>query len=180
MASLRGAVGFITFLAAFLVRRAGDDLSALGLVVAAAGIGGFVGSVAAPALRFALRESVLLLVCLAAVAAVGIWAAGPYDTTTLTVVAFVMGLASGAARLAFDSLLQADAPRHVRGRAFARYEMIFQLCWVAGAGAATVVPLRTAGGMRILAVIALTGFALAVHGLLGRNIRRRGVAPEAA
>ena len=37
-----------------------------------------------------------------------------------------------------------------RGRTFARYETIFQLCWVAGAGLATAVPFRAVAGMRSL------------------------------
>jgi hypothetical protein len=177
MAANRAAVGFLTFLIAFLVRRAGEDAAALALIIGAAGVGGFVGSAAAPALRALLRESLLLLVSLAAVTAVALWAAGDFEVSTAAVVAFVTGLSSGTARLAFDSLLQNDAPETIRGRAFARYETVFQLCWVAGAGLATAVPFRPAGGMRTLGVISAVGLGLSVRGLVRRTARLASPSP---
>ena len=69
---------------------------------------------------------------------------------------------------------QGDAPAAVRGRTFARYETIFRLCWVGGAGLATAVPFASRGGMWTLAAIAGTGIVLAVRGLLrGRPVARR-------
>jgi hypothetical protein len=149
-------VGFITFLLAFLLRGQGEGSKGFAIVIAAAGLGGFLGSALAPVLRVVMRESVLLLASLAAV------------------VAAVVGAASGVGRLAFDSLLQGDAPSEVRGRTFARYETIFQLCWVGGAGLATAVPFASRGGMRTLAAIAGTGIVPALRGLLrGRPVTRR-------
>lgn len=166
MAASRAAVGYLTFLMAFLLRAAGEGGRGFAVVVAAAGVGGFAGSVVGPALRAVVRESFLLLASLAAVVVVGLWAAGSFDLTRAATVAGVVGTAAGAGRLGFDSLLQRDAPSAVRGRTFARYETIFQLCWVGGAGLATAVPFRPAGGMRTLALIAGGGIVLAVRGLL--------------
>lgn len=61
MAASRAAVGFLTFLMAFLLRDQGEQGRGFAIVIAAAGVGGFVGSVLAPVLRRAMRESVLLL-----------------------------------------------------------------------------------------------------------------------
>jgi MFS family permease len=116
MAGSRAVVGFLTFLVAFLLRRDGQPASALAVVAVAAGAGGFVGAVIAPALRRIMRESLLLLGTLVAMAVAAVWAAGAFDVTRAAVVAGVVGVASGAGRLAFDSLLQHDAPQAERGR----------------------------------------------------------------
>jgi hypothetical protein len=172
MAANRGAVGFLTFFLAFLLRAGGERPAAYGAVLAAAGAGAFVGSVVAPALRAVLRESLLLLVSLGLMAGVALWvAAGDYGVPGAVAVAAAVGLGSGAGRLAFDSLLQRDAPESVRGRTFARYETIFQLAWVGGAALATIIPFRAAAGLRTLAAICLGGTALSLNGLL-RTARR--------
>ncbi len=169
MAASRATVGFLTFLLAFLLRGQGETGRGFAIVIASAGVGGFLGSVLGPALRVVMRESVLLLSALAAVSAVALWAAASFDLTRAALVAAVVGAAAGAGRLAFDSLLQRDAPSSVRGRTFARYETIFQLCWVGGAGLATAVPFTAASGLRTLALIAGVGIVLAVKGLLRRR-----------
>ena len=63
-----------------------------------------------------------------------------------------------------------DAPEQIRGRTFARYETIFQLCWVAGAGTATLIPLHARGGIRTLAAICFGGIALSIYGLARRGV----------
>jgi MFS family permease len=170
MAASRAAVGFLTFLMAFLLRGRGEQGTGFAIVIGAAGIGGFAGSLLAPVLRRAMRESVLLLGSLLAIMGTALWVADSFGLTQAAVVAGVVGAAAGAGRLAFDSLLQGDAPAPVRGRTFARYETIFQLCWVAGAGLATAVPFTSSGGMYTLAAIAGSGIVLALRGLLrGRH-----------
>ena len=172
MAASRATVGFLTFLLAFLLRGQGETGRGFAIVIASAGVGGFLGSVLGPALRAVMRESVLLLSALAAMSAAALWAAPSFDLSRAAIVAAVVGAAAGAGRLAFDSLLQREAPANVRGRTFARYETIFQLCWVGGAGLATAVPFRAASGLRTLALIAGVGIVLAVKGLLRRRTVR--------
>ena len=75
--------------------------------------------------------------------------------------------------------MQRDAPEQIRGRTFARYETIFQLCWVAGAGAA-IIPLHARGGMRVLAAICLGGLALSIYGLIQRARPQPTIGDEAA
>ena len=169
MGASRASVGFLTFLLAFLLRASGDGTKGFATAVAAAGIGGFAGSAVAPALRKTLQEPLLLLLSLVVMGVTAIWAAQAFSLTAAAVVAGVIGFGSTAGRLAFDSLVQRDAPEEIRGRTFARYETIFQLCWVAGAGAATLIPFQSRGGMRVLAVICLGGFALSVYGLAQRG-----------
>lgn len=169
MAASRATVGFLTFLMAFLLRAQGETGKGFAVVIGAAGIGGFLGSVLGPPLRAVMRESMVLLSALAVVSAVALWAATSFNLTKAAIVAGVVGAAAGAGRLAFDSLLQREAPSRVRGRTFARYETIFQLCWVGGAGVATAVPFGASSGLRTLALLAGVGFVLAVKGLLPRS-----------
>src|SRR5262245_31017113 len=68
MATLRGSVGFVTFLLAFLLRAEGAGGSGLALVVVAAGAGGLAGPLLAAGLRLSLREAPMLLACLVLIA----------------------------------------------------------------------------------------------------------------
>jgi MFS family permease len=163
-AASRACVGFLTFLLAFVLRRRGEGAAGLGVVIGAAGIGAFLGAAVAPLLRVALRESLLLLASLAAMAIAAFVFAAGLDVLTASVVAGVVGLGAASARLAFDSLIQRDAPEEVRGRTFARYETLFQICWVGGAGLATAVPFSSASGLRTLGLIAVAGIALTLWG----------------
>jgi len=165
MAANRATVGFLTFLLVFLLRAEGEDASGYAVVLGAAAVAGFAGSALAPALRVVLRESLLLLASLAAMAGAALWAASSYRLGSVAAVAAIAGFASAAARLGFDSLVQREAPEAVRGRTFTRYETLFQLCWVGGAGVATVVPFGAQAGLRTMAVICLTGLLLSLRGL---------------
>jgi hypothetical protein len=169
MAGSRIVVGFLTFLLAFLLRRDGQSGSGLVVVAVAAAAGGFAGAVIGPVLRAVMRESLLLLATLAGMGVVAVWAAPAFDLGRAATVAAAVGIGAGAGRLAFDSLLQHDAPQAVRGRTFTRYETIFQLCWVAGAALATVVPFDARAGMWTLAAVCLATIALTLRRLLERE-----------
>lgn len=168
MGASRASVGFVTFLLAFILRARGEGTRGMAVAVAAAGVGGLLGSTLAPILRRILREPVMLLTCLTVMGLMALVAASDFSLRSAAFAAGAVGFGSSAGRLAFDSLVQHDAPEHVRGRTFARYETIFQLCWVAGAGIATLIPFHSRGGMRTLALICFGGMALSVYGLARR------------
>jgi hypothetical protein len=109
-----------------------------------------------------------------------VWAASAFSLASAAVLGTVVGLAAATGRLAFDSLLQVDAPEHVRARTIARYETIFQLCWVAGAGLAAALPFRPGNGLGTLAGLCLFGLLVSARGLLRRRhaANRRGAAPR--
>ena len=169
MGASRGAVGFLTFLLAFLLRASGDGTKGFATAVAAAGLGGFAGSAIAPVLRRVLRESLLLFVSLVVMGVAAVLASYDFSLRWAAFAAAVVGFGSTAGRLAFDSLVQRDAPEEIRGRTFARYETIFQLCWVTGAGLATLIPFHSRGGLRVLAAICFGGVALSLYGLIVRG-----------
>jgi hypothetical protein len=58
-------------------------------------------------------------------------------------------------RLAFQSLMQRFAPAGAHGRVFVRYDMLFQLAWVAGALLPAVLELSFRTGVLIMATFYL-------------------------
>ena len=174
MAAIRASAGFVVFLLAFLLRAGGDGEQGLAMAAVAGGVGGFLGAAAGPFLRRLLSEPGLLATSLLLIVGAAAWAAASYSLRTALVVAAAVGLAAGASRLAFDSLVQTDAPEQARGRTFARYETIFQLTWVAGAALGSLVPLRSRGGMLTLAAISVLGLLT----MAGSLLRSRAGVPE--
>jgi hypothetical protein len=75
----------------------------------------------------------------------------------LVIFTLTAGAATELGRLAFQSLMQAHAPEGALGRVFVRYEVVFQLSWVAGAVGPAVLAIDFKGGMLIMG-----GFYLAL------------------
>jgi hypothetical protein len=177
MAVLRAGVGFLAFFAAFSLKH---DLLALGVTVAAAYIGNFIGVIVAPALRRSVREEVILassLVLPAAFALLGALVAGAVG---FVLAAFTLGIGAAAGRLGFDSLLQRDGPDAVRGRAFAKFETRFQLVWVIG-GIVAIIPFTKQMGLFLLAIVlafAAVSYVAALRAARGRVMRTK-LLPEA-
>lgn len=175
MALLRGIVGFLTFLVAFNFRRPSPAVPKYwyGIVLAASMAGTLLGAAAAPRLRQAVREERILLGGLATVAAVGLVAARAGDRLWAAVLAGAVGMAASAGKLAFDSIVQRDAPDIHRGRWFARFETRFQLTWVAGAFVPVVLPVPLWAGFLVVAgIAAFAGFSYWA-GAAGRPVGRR-------
>jgi len=133
MGLLRGAVGFMTFLVAFALKRAGEPAWLYGVVLLASGAGNLGGVVLAPRLRARLREEVILVGSLLVPGLVALLSARDATKLGITVTAAAIAFGSAAGKVAFDSLVQRDGPEELYGRAFARFETRFQLIWVAGA-----------------------------------------------
>ena len=140
MAVLRAAVGFLTFLAAFDLKRTGAGSWQFGLVVGAGAFGGFLGAVIAPRLRRVVKEETILAWSLVFPAVVALFGARAFGNTAIAVVACAVSVGAACGRLAFDSLVQRDAPEAARGRTFARFETRFQLAWVGGAVIPAAIP----------------------------------------
>jgi len=133
MGLLRGAVGFLTFFLAFGLRENDEAPWVFGLVIVISGVGGFLGNIVAPQLRKITREEFILAGSLVLPAVGCLFAARSASITMTTFGALLIAAGAAAGRVAFDSLLQRDAPDAVRGRSFARFETRFQISWVAGA-----------------------------------------------
>jgi hypothetical protein len=143
MGLIRGAGGFLTFLLAFSLKRSHQPSGFDGIVVAC--------------------EETMVLSGLGAVALAALAAGLAHGRWPLVVPALVMGVATGGGRLAFDSVVQRDAPELARGRLFARYETRFQLAWVVGAFIPVAAPIGLRPGLAALGIVlvVLTGSAAA-------------------
>ena len=170
-AGLRFGVGFLAFHLAFGLRREHVGAIGLGVLIAAAALGALCGGAIAGRLRAVLAEdgivaASLVLAALAAGAA-GVWL-GIAAAACLT---GAFGLASGASKIAFDALLQSVTPEGARGRAFARYEAVWQLSWVAGALVPVAIALPLQAGVVAAGVLAAALGVLYALGSL-RSARR--------
>jgi hypothetical protein len=175
MALLRAIVGFLTFLVAFWFRKTGAETVWFGLAVAASGIGALGGSAIAPAVRRSLREETMLVTVLVTAAVAGVTAAGIGGRGAALVLAFGVGLAAASGKLAFDAIVQRDAPEANRGRSFARFETRFQLAWVGAAFVPVVVPIADTVGYLVISGISAFAAITYVVGL--RTLRERGEVP---
>ena len=156
MGLVRGIVGFLTFLLLFDLRD--DPTWQIGAVLLLSGTGAILGSALAPALRRRLVEERMLMLALSVGLGGALTAAWLGGLGASMLLAAVVAIVSTCSRLAFDSLVQRDAPDANRGRSFASFELRFQLVWVVGAVIPVLVDIPTTIGF--LAIAAVAGFAL--------------------
>ncbi len=176
MAWVRAAVGFLTFHLAFWLRTAGAAKGWFGVMIVASAGGTMLGNGVAPRLRRRLREE-LLLVAGVVVATVVSAAAVIVDSRAVAaLVAVSVAVAAAIGRLAFDAVVQRDAPDADRGRAFAGFETRFQLAWVAGAFVPVVV--RLPGWAGFLGCALLLGWAAGWYLVGQRVLQVTGRAPR--
>ena len=154
-ACLRGAQGFLMLLLAFSLREAGKPAYWLGAMLLAGVIGGFVGDLVGPKLRPGTHEEGVVVVALVLAGASALFALTEYSLATLCLFTFFAGAATETGRLAFQSLMQREAPGGVTGRVFVRYEVLFQLAWVAGAFIPAMFPIPFRAGVTMLAIFYL-------------------------
>ena len=168
MALLRAQVGFLTFLVAFAFRRADAPSWWFGAVLAASMGATLAGNALAPRLRRVLDEERILAAALGLVALAGLGFARLEGRMWAAAVAAAIGLAAGGGKLAFDALVQRDAPDAERGRSFARFEAGFQLVWVVGALLPVVVATPLRQGYDVLGIAAAA--ALVAYVLAARHL----------
>ncbi len=156
MGLLRGIVGFLTLYFAFHFRET-DELVAFGFIAAVSVGGTLLGSVLAPKLRQVWPEERMLITVLLLTVGTGVVATVLGGVVGAAMLGAVVGIASTAGKLAFDSIVQRDAPDANRGRLFAKFETRFQLIWVVGSmlGLIPLAELR----LSFLAVALVSGFA---------------------
>lgn len=173
MGVLRAVVGFLTFLIAFSFRHENAPAWWFGAVLAASMAGSFAGAAVAPGLRKRVAEERILqgaLVLVVGAGLAGVWIGG---LAAAALLAATVGVSAAAGKLAFDSIVQRDAPDAVRGRTFARFETRFQLAWVAGAALPVAVTIPSGMGMGVLALtaaVALSSYLAALRAMGHRHL----------
>ena len=161
--------GFLTFFLAFLLREQPsgnlDSTVLLAIVVAAAGVGNTLGTVAGNLGKNIAPEKIGLTVLCIDVA-LAITTAAFYSTVIVIVLGLVAGFCAQLAKLSYDALVQRDVSEVVRTSVFARSETVFQICWVFGGALGISLPLIPQLGFGVIAVL-LT--ALLVWTLVARR-----------
>ena len=182
-ASLRAFSGFMIFFLAFLLRTVHfpgvTDKAALAGMIAAAGVGGFLGSALGSALK--TRRPLLITFGILAFSTVvtalcavyfGLWAA--------LVVALVAAFGQVLSKLALDSTVQQEIGEEIRTSAFAASETLNQLSWVAGGLLGVLLSLTNSGvaGLTVAAAGLGVSFILLVLHRRRRILAARKQAPR--
>ena len=158
MGLIRGCVGFLTLLVAFDFQGGGRPTWQFGVVGGCSVISQLAGAAAGPRIRKITSEENLLTGVLALVVAGGLLSILAGGWVGATILGSCVGFAGGGGKLAFDSILQRDAPDANRGRAFARFETRFQVTWVVGALLPVAFDLDASTGFVVVFVTALIAF----------------------
>ncbi len=179
MSFVRGAVGFITFFGAFVLKSEHRSASVFGLLIAASAIGNGLGTVIAAPLRRRVREEWILVGSITVPAVLLVFAARLYGLPALALAAAMVAGSAACGRLAFDSILQRDAHDAVRGRAVARFETRFQLVWVAGGLVAVALPPQGRLGLFFIAIVMLFAGFVYLGAVRHQDAERGVVGPSA-
>ena len=143
-----------------------------GLAVSLAAIGTLLGNSSTKALRRFDRIESLLVVGLVLIGVSGTVAAISPVTIVALLCMAVVNYAAAFGNMAFETIVQRDAPDANRGRAIANFQMRFQLMWVAAGLVPVLIPLPGAVGF---AVVAALGFSGAVGYWFGLRQVRAGL-----
>jgi MFS family permease len=173
------SIGMIVAIGAILVIKeqfpdAADRfgrLSSSALALGTAGLGAFVGAITAPFVGRRLNKPQLILLGFA-VSGVGIIALGGFfDLRAVLALTFIGGYGGFVSKVAVDAQVQEVLPDEVRGRAFAVYDILYN---VASVVAAVVIVAAERYSLR--ATLLVSGIlALAFGGLLGRAMNSHGM-----
>jgi len=146
-----------------------------GAVLVASVAGTLLGALVAPRLRRVVSEERILVSLLVVVAVAAAACALQGGLLGSAVGALVVAVGASGGRLAFDSIVQRDAPDANFGRSFARFETRFQLLWVVGGFLPVIVPIPARLGFVVVACAA--GFAAFAYRTAWRTSGRAGPAP---
>jgi len=157
MSVLKGLLGFLTFLFAFGLRRAGAATWWFGLLIGALTLGAVIGVLLVGRIRRVLSEQQMLTASLWLVAVAGLLGWVFPNRLLQALVAVSVGAAGAVAKPSFDALVQRNVRESDQGRAFARFETRLQLMWVIGSLVGVVLSLSIPAGNLVLSAVAVIG-----------------------
>jgi hypothetical protein len=164
MLLLRASAGFTFFHLFFWFRAQEAGLVWFGLSLGFASLLTMTGNAVAPLVRSKLREETMLVAALTVVAVAGFGTSLLGGVVAGMLLAGSVSFAAAIGRLAFEAVVQRDAPDANRGRAFAQFETRFQLGWV-GAGLVPVV-LQMPGRLGFV-MVGIAAGSVAVYYVIG-------------
>jgi MFS family permease len=146
-------------------------LSSSALALGAAGVGAFMAALSAPRLGRRLSEPLLMLVGFV-IAGAGIIALGGIsDIVAVLGLTFLGGFGGFVAKVAVDAQVQRALPDEFRGRAFALYDILYNLATVVAAAL-----LLTAEDASLRVFCAALGVTILLFaGALASALRRAGL-----
>ena len=179
---LRTAGMFVAIAAILVIKNEFPDtgdrfgrLSSSALALGAAGVGAFVGALSALAFgrRFTKPQLVLLGFV---ISGAGIVALGGIESIPAVLgLTFVGGFGGFIAKVSVDAQVQEALPDEYRGRAFALYDLLYNLASVAAAAFMFVFqktdlrPLLAIGGVVTLLLAAVFAMVMSRNGMLARG-----------
>ena len=180
MRILRGCVGFMFFHLAFWLRGEVAGTAWFGFALGMIGIAVLSANTVSPFLKRQMRESMMMLSALLAVAVSGIIAAWYDRVVGGILLAAIVNAAGTIGKLAFDSTVQSDAPDANRGRAFAKFETQNQLAWVIGGIIPVIFSPSGEIGFAIVALVGIVGAAMyfRASGIATKARGERATTPE--
>lgn len=163
MRVLRLCVGFMFFHLAFWLRREIAGTAWFALAVALSGLATLGANFIGPIVRRRMREAVMLVSALVAVAVAGLLAAWYNRIVGGIALAAMVNAAAAIGKLAFESTVQSNAPDANRGRMFSKFETQNQMAWVMG-GLLPVIFSPSGGvGFAVVGLFALAGVVVFIR-----------------
>ena len=176
------SIGMFVFIAVVLVikdvfperTQEFGRISTSALALGAAGAGAFIGAVTAPLAGRHLAKGGLILLGFV-VSGLGVVAlGGVHHVVALLALTLIGGYGGFITKVAVDAQIQEALPDELRGRAFALYDILFNLASVV-AGAAMVATYRPES-ISLRVVVFATGLVtLAAAAVFGRAMARAGI-----
>jgi hypothetical protein len=128
-----------------------------GMAVSMAAVGSLLGNLSAKRLNKLKRVEYLIVVALAIIGVAGLLTAITSVTITALLLMALVNYAAAIGNMAFESIVQRDAPDVNRGRALANYYTRFQLMWVAAGIIPVLLKLPGVVGFGMVAAIGFSG-----------------------
>jgi hypothetical protein len=171
MTLVRASVGFMFFHLFFWYRRQDTGLLWFGLALGSASLLTMTGNALAPRIRGRVREETMLVAVLGLIAATGLVTAVLGGPLAGVVLACAVNFSAALGRLAFESIVQRDAPDTNRAQAFARFETRFQLAWVSAGVVPVLLSMPGRLGFAFVGVIAVVATVVYRVGVPSRHSR---------
>ncbi|MFF8591699.1 MFS transporter [Streptomyces sp. NPDC015220] len=143
MTAMRFCYGALTVMVLMLCRygltsSTGAGLRLLGLALGFSGAGFFVAALVTPWAAGRLGPARWIVVCAGSAAVLEPSLGLPFAAGPLLVAAFVLGLATQAAKIATDTVVQSAVEDGFRGRIFSLYDVLFNIAFVGAAAVAAL------------------------------------------
>ena len=157
MMILRGVIGFLFFHVAFWLRDERAGTAWFGLAIGLSSLAIMIANSVAPLLRRFMSERKMMMLAYLAIGVTGVIAGVVGGITAgIVLIAVTNGMGS-VGRLAFESVIQREAPDVNRARVFVRFETRNQLAWVGFGLIAVVLTLPGAVGFAFVGVTCIVG-----------------------